>query len=74
MLTISYVSERFIYGYGNSYYGEGMNPFSLYLFHPITLKLKLAYTLDYCRKFYGFNIVEEKSDAIYWVKDSRIYR
>ena len=74
MLTISYISERFIYGYGNSYYNINVYSFSLYLFDPITLKLKLAYTLNYWNKFFGFNFVELNSDSIYWVKNSNIYR
>ena len=69
-----HVSERFIYGYGNSYANITVYLYSLYLFDPVTLKLKLVYKLNFWSKFQGFNIVELKSDAIYWVKYSQLYR
>ena len=73
-LTILHVSERFIYGSGNSFYNINVSSYSLYLFDPITLKLKLAYTLNGWKKFIGFNMIELNSDAIYWVKDSNLFR
>ena len=46
MLTISHASERFIYAYGNLFYDSYyFYSFALYLFDPITLKLKLVYGL-----------------------------
>ena len=75
MLTISHVSERFIYWYGDIFIDASIaDSYGLLLFDPITLKLKLAYRLSGWRKFYGFNIVERNSDAIYWAKFYTFYR
>ena len=74
ILYISYISERFIYGYGTSYSNKFVYSNSLYLFDPITLKLKLAYTLKDWSTFYGFTISKLNSDAIYWVKGSKLFR
>ena len=75
ILTISHVSERFIYWYANLFIDDSIFYFySLLLFDSITLKLKLAYILNGWKKVYGFNIFELKSDAIYWAKNSKLYR
>ena len=75
MLTISHVSERFIYWYANLFNDAHVAYYyGLLLFDPITLKLKLAYALEDWSKFYGFNIFELNSDAIYWAKESKFYR
>ena len=73
-LVISYISERFVYGYGNSYYATDNFSTSLYLFDPISLKLKLAYTLSNWGNFYGFNVAELNSDAIYCIGFSKLYK
>ena len=75
MLTISHVSERFIFGYGNTFNDfTAAYVYGLFLFDTPTLKLKFVYTLAGWKKFYGFDIAELNSDAIYWVQDSKLYR
>ena len=74
-LVISYASERFIYAYGNFYTNTDNNElFGLYVFDPISLKLKMAFLLQNWNRFYGFNIAELNSDAIYSINNSTIYR
>ena len=75
MLTISHASERFIYAYGNLFYDSYyFYTFALYLFDPITLKLKLVYGLLQWFKFFGVNVTGMNSDAIYCLKYSKLYR
>ena len=75
MLSISHVSERFIYAYGNLFY-DFSNPYfnALYLFDPTTLKLKLVYGLSEWYRFFGVNVAGLNSDAIYCLKYSKLYR
>ena len=74
LLTISHASERFIYAYGKSYNSSTYIFYGLYVFDPITLKLKMAFLLENWNKYYGFNIAELNSDAIYSINNSTLYR
>ena len=73
-LVITYASKQSIYAYGNSMNFTTINYYSLFLFDPITLKLKIIYSLIYWNKFYGFHIVELNSDAMYWVSNNKFAR
>ena len=73
-LIIFYASERFIYAVGDSYQSDSLNPISLYLFDPITLKLIKAYNSDKWFFYFGFNMTGLSSDELYWVSANYLYR
>ena len=75
LLTISYISDKFIYAYGDGVSNAGsLYPSSLYIFNLTTLILEKVYYSEIWTNYHGFKSVDDNSDAIYWINHSRIIR
>ena len=76
-LKISYVSDKFVYAYGEGMSNsEAVFPISLYMFNQTTYKLSKVFYSAICNRYYGFRNLELNSDTIYcenYAKINRIY-
>ena len=74
-LIVSYISDKFIYAYGEGVSNTGtIYPLSLFIFNLTTLILEKVYYSEIWTNYHGFKSVDDNSDAIYWINQSRIIR
>ena len=74
-LTVSYISDKFIYAYGEGISNAHANyPSSLYIFNLTTLILQKVYYSTIWTSYYGFKSVDNNSDAIYWINQLQIIK
>ena len=74
LITINYVSDKYVYAYGNSYFPNYYGGFSLYVFSTITLKLIKVFSFYSCERFHVFRDDELETDVIYWIEYSKIHQ
>ena len=67
-LNIFYISDKFVYAYGESNFDPSVDtPISIFLFNQTTFKLARIIYPDCLNDFYGFKNIELNSDEIYWI-------
>ena len=62
-----YVSDKYVYAYGNSAFHNDFYTYSLYIFNSTSLKLVKVYTLNSWERYHGFRDNGLKTDVLYWI-------
>ena len=74
-LIISYVSDKFVYAYGESNSDPNVDVFiSIFLFNQTTFKLARILHPESWNDYYGFKNIQLNSDEIYWISKAILYR
>ena len=74
-LNIFYISDKFVYAYGESNFDPNVDTYiSIFLFNQTTFKLTKIIYPDCLNNFYGFKNIELNSDEIYWISKTLLYR
>ena len=69
-----YVSDKYVYAYGDSAWDYDIYKFSLYIFSSTSLKLIRVYTLYYWQRYHGFRDDLLKTDVLYWIGYSKLHK
>ena len=69
-----YVSDKYVYAYGDSARVIDFYQFSLYIFSSTSLKLIRVYTMNDWERYHGFRDDLLKTDVLYWIGYSKLHK